>query len=154
MLFQQGTKGNLMKSLINKLFNRETISYVIFGILTTLVDYAAFYIFHYKARWSEVLSNTIAWILAVAFAYITNKIFVFEAKTENIKALLMEIISFAGARVATLILTDVFLLFTKYIGMEAMIAKIIISVAVVIINYFLSKLFIFKKSNNKENHII
>lgn len=143
-----------MKSLINKLFNRETISYVIFGILTTLVDYAAFYIFHYKAGWSEVLSNTIAWILAVAFAYITNKIFVFEARTENIKALLMEIISFAGARVATLILTDVFLLFTKYIGMEAMIAKIIISVAVVIINYFLSKLFIFKKSNNKENYII
>lgn len=143
-----------MKSLINKLFNKETISYVIFGVLTTLVDYVAFYFFHYKAGWSEVFSNTIAWILAVAFAYVTNKIFVFEARTENIKALLMEIISFAGARVATLILTDVFLLFTKYIGMEAMVAKIIISVAVVIINYFLSKLFIFKKSNNKENHII
>ena len=135
-----------MKSLINKLFNKETIGYIIFGVLTTLVDYVAFYIFHYKAGWSEVVSNTIAWILAVAFAYITNKLFVFEAKTDNIKALLTEIISFSGARVATLILTDIFLLFAKYIGMEAMIAKIIISVAVVIINYFLSKLFIFKKN--------
>lgn len=145
MLFQHDIKGNLMKSLINKLLNKETISYVIFGVLTTLVDYGAFYIFYYKAGWSEVFSNTAAWILAVSFAYITNKIFVFEAKTENIKGLLLEIISFAGARVATLILSDVFLLFTKYIGMEAMIAKIIISVAVVIINYFLSKLFVFKK---------
>lgn len=145
MLFQHDIKGNLMKSLINKLLNKETISYVIFGVLTTLVDYGAFYIFYYKAGWSEVFSNTAAWILAVAFAYITNKIFVFEAKTENIKGLLLEIISFAGARVATLILSDVFLLFTKYIGMKAMIAKIIISVAVVIINYFLSKLFVFKK---------
>ena len=129
MLFQHDIKGNLMKSLINKLLNKETISYVIFGVLTTLVDYGTFYIFYYKAGWSEVFSNTAAWILAVAFAYITNKIFVFEAKTENIKGLLLEIISFAGARVATLILSDVFLLFTKYIGMEAMIAKIIISVA-------------------------
>ena len=136
-----------MKSLISKLFNRETIGYIIFGVLTTLVDYVAFYIFHYKAGWSEVVSNTIAWILAVAFAYITNKLFVFEAKADNIKALLMEIISFSGARVATLILTDIFLLFAKYIGMEAMIAKIIISVAVVIINYFLSKIFIFKKNS-------
>lgn len=134
-----------MKSLIKKLFNRETISYIIFGVLTTLVDYVAFYIFYYKAGWSNVVSNTIAWILAVAFAYITNKLFVFEAKADNIKSLLIEIISFAGARVATLLLTNVFLLFAEYIGMEAMIAKIVISVAVVIINYFLSKLFIFKK---------
>lgn len=136
-----------MKSLVNKLLNKETIGYVIFGVLTTLVDYAAFYIFYYKAGWSEVVSNTVAWIIAVAFAYITNKLFVFEAKTDNIKGLLMEIISFAGARAATLILTDVFLLFARKIGLEAMIAKIIISVAVVIINYFLSKLFIFKKKN-------
>lgn len=141
-----------MKSLINKLFNKETISYIIFGILTTLVDYAAFYIFYYKAGFSEVVSNTAAWILAVVFAYITNKIYVFESKVSGLKALLIEITSFAGARVLTLLLTDAFLLFTSHIGMEAMLAKIIISVAVVIINYFLSKLFIFKKdkSSNQE----
>lgn len=134
-----------MKPLIKKLFNRETISYIIFGVLTTLVDYAAFYIFYYKAGWSNIAANTAAWILAVAFAYITNKLFVFEAKTDNLKALLVEIISFAGARAATLVLTDIFLLFAQFIGAEAMIAKIVISVAVVIINYFLSKIFIFKK---------
>lgn len=138
-----------MKSLINKIFNKETISYIIFGVLTTLVDYAAFYVFYYKAGWSDVISNTVAWILAVAFAYITNKLYVFEAQTDNIKSLVVEILSFAGARVATLLLTNVFLLFAGFIGIEAMAAKIVISIAVVIINYFLSKLFIFKKKKDK-----
>lgn len=144
-----------MKNIINifsKHLNRETISYVIFGILTTAVDYVASYLFFYEMGFSEITSNNIAWVLAVAFAYITNKIFVFEAKDTDIRILFREIISFAGARVLTLIITDIFLIFAKMIGLPFLFSKLIISVVVIILNYFLSKLFIFKNSNPEEGN--
>ena len=140
-----------MRNIINiflKYLNRETISYIIFGILTTAVDYAASFIFFYKIGFTEITSNNIAWVLAVAFAYITNKIFVFESRETGLKVLLREITAFAGSRVVTLIITDVFLIFTGIIGLPFLLSKLIISVAVIILNYFFSKLFIFKKEKS------
>lgn len=136
-----------MRELFKKFVNRETISYTIFGVLTTIVDYAASYLLFYKIGLSEITSNNIAWVLAVLFAYITNKIFVFESKEVGIKVLFKEIISFAGARFVTLIITDIFLVIAKHIGMDFLIAKLAISVIVIILNYFFSKLFIFKKNS-------
>lgn len=137
-----------MNNIIKKFLNKETITYTIFGVLTTVVDYVASYIFFYKIGFSEITSNNIAWVLAVAFAYITNKIFVFESKETGFMVLLREIVSFAAARIVTLIITDVFLVITSQIGIPFLVAKLLISVIVIILNYFFSKLFIFKKTKN------
>ncbi|MBQ9699821.1 MAG: GtrA family protein [Lachnospiraceae bacterium] len=133
-----------MSRLLEKLLNKETLSYIIFGVLTTVVDFVVFGVLHYYCHLHEVLANTIAWVAAVAFAYITNKLFVFQSKSFRPRVLLKEISSFVLARVLTLILTDIFLIFAGYIQMNMMFAKAIISVLVIIINYVFSKLIIFK----------
>ena len=91
------------------------------------------------------MANTIAWVLAVMVAFITNKLIVFENKSTDKKEIIKEIVSFALARVLSLVITDGFLVLAKAIKMNMLLAKAIISVVVVILNYIFSKLFIFKK---------
>jgi len=134
-----------MSKLFSRLLNKETLVYVIFGVLTTIVDFAVFSILHYNVHLGEIVANTIAWCAAVAFAYITNKLFVFESKSFALKILIKEIPSFVLSRVTTLIITDIFLAFAAYISMHMLFAKALISVVVIILNYVFSKLFIFKK---------
>ena len=138
-----------MNKLLNKLLNKETIIYVIFGILTTIVDFVAFGILYYTFNIGGIISNTIAWVLAVAFAFITNKLFVFESKSFQSKKLIKEIISFVSSRVITLLLTNLFLLCARFLGTNMMFAKALISVVVIILNYVFSKLFVFKENTNQ-----
>ena len=126
---------NLINKLIEKFFSREVISYLIFGVLTTVVNFV-FYI----------TSNVIAWVFAVVFAYITNKLFVFESKSWEPALVFKEVISFGAARIISLLFETGFLALTvEIIGVPELIAKVIAAVFVVIINYVASKLFIFKK---------
>ncbi len=136
-----------MNKIIAKLFNRETIVYIIFGILTTAVDYVTFAVLHYPLNINEIVSNTIAWTLAVIFAFITNKLFVFNSKSFAPKILVKEIPSFVLARVFSLIVTNLFLIFAGHIGMNMLFAKALISVVVIVLNYIFSKLFVFNKTN-------
>ena len=140
-----------MNNLIKKMLNKETISYLIFGVLTTAVDYIALALLYYKFNLNEIISNTIAWAFAVLFAYITNKLFVFNSKSFALSQLLKEFPSFVLARVFSLVITNVFLFFTTLMGMHLLLSKAIISVAVIILNYIFSKLFIFNKKNNTED---
>ena len=133
-----------LKSLFKKYCNKETILYVIFGVLTTLVDWVCYLLIH--NRMSVELATAIAWLLAVIFAFITNKLFVFESKAFQLKILIAEGISFFSARVASLVFTIVYMHVTvKWLGWNDLIAKLTSAVFVVIANYFLSKFFIFKK---------
>lgn len=134
--------------LLKKTLNKETILYTIFGVLTTVVDFLTFTCFHYLLKFGTINSNNISWAVAVLFAYITNKFFVFNSKSFSFKILIKEVPSFIAARVASLFITDIFLLFAEYIEMNAVIAKALISVAVVIMNYVFSKLFIFKSDTS------
>lgn len=134
-----------MNKILCKLLNKETIIYIVFGVLTTAVDYISFTALYYGLHMNEIVGNTIAWAFAVAFAYITNKLFVFESKSFALKTLAKELPSFILARVLSLVVTNAFLIFAKYISMNMLLAKAIVSVAVIVINYIFSKLFIFKK---------
>ena len=134
-----------MNKILCKLLNKETIIYIVFGVLTTAVDYISFTALNYGLHMNEIVGNTIAWAFAVAFAYITNKLFVFESKSFALKTLAKELPSFILARVLSLVVTNAFLIFAKYISMNMLLAKAIVSVAVIVINYVFSKLFIFKK---------
>ena len=139
---------------------KEIINYIIFGVLTTVVNFAVFWLFNrLLGKNYYLVSNVIAWIVAVAFAYVTNKIWVFESKVTKPKALAKEIVEFFVARLLSLgveeagllILVDLmkfkdlnFNLFTFTITGE-LIAKVILAVVVVILNYIFSKFIIFKK---------
>ncbi|NLL03760.1 MAG: GtrA family protein [Clostridiales bacterium] len=154
-----------LKSFVYKFLNKEVILYIIFGVLTTLVNLVVFticnrafdgtiflnsdflsFLFFDKPY---LLSNTIAWIVAVVFAFFTNKMFVFQSKSFEIKNLLKELASFLGARVFSLIVEQIglFILIDKVL-LNELVSKIILGIVVVILNYFFSKLFIFKKSKN------
>lgn len=129
--------------------NREVIFYLIFGVLTTLIDYLVFIIFEKFLKINYIVANIFAWFFAVLFAYFTNKFWVFKStlKKDN---LLKEIFSFFSLRIVSLIIAIVFMLVTVEIfNFNKLISKILSSVFVIIINYFFSKLFIFNKKGEE-----
>ena len=145
-----------------KLLNRETVSYLIFGVLTTVVNYVVFH-FMYTAVLGgrgSLAANFVAWVAAVVFAYVVNKCFVFESKSWAWHVLRREIPAFVAARVASfgieevglfisenlLKLNTVTVLAVGSISLDGVtVSKLALSVIVVVLNYFFSKWFIFKK---------
>lgn len=146
---------NFIKQLFIKY--KEIIMYLIMGGGTTVVSWFSYAIFVSILPIADsdtivLVSNIISWILAVVFAYITNKIWVFESYSWNLKYILKEISLFVSSRFFTG-LVEIFgvpllihlgLNHTIF-GIEGMISKIFVSIFVVILNYVFSKLFIFKK---------
>ncbi len=130
---------------------KEIINYLIFGVLSTVVNFASYFIFAKLFHIDEVVSSGLSWFCAVLFAYITNKIFVFESKTKTVKEFIKEMMSFFACRVLSGILCDVgtFALMVKVLNINDVIAKIVTQIMVVILNYVLSKLVIFKKKSEK-----
>lgn len=137
-----------MLDLIKKQYEKykEIINYLIFGVLTTVINFVVYIIFSKWLHINETVSNAIAWIVSVAFAYITNKIYVFNSHEKQIKQLIKEIISFVGCRLLSGVFDIVaFYVFVNIIHVNDLISKAIISVLVVILNYVFSKLLIFRK---------
>lgn len=129
---------------MNKKITREIFWYVFFGALTTLINTVAYWILYYGISVSNTTSTIISWLLAVVFAYVTNKLWVFE---KGNKSTLKEATEFFLSRISTGILD----LLIMYVGVELLlfeggIIKILSNVVVIILNYLLSKLFVFKKS--------
>ena len=129
--------------------HKEIISYLFFGGLTTLVYYGVYYVFSWKIGFSAWLSGVFAWVAAVAFAYITNKIWVFESKKTDKKTVTRELISFIVARLISLGMSTVILfIFIDWFGYDTTIQEFIVltaaNIVVIIFNYFASKYFIFK----------
>ncbi len=126
-------------------FNKEAFMYLVFGVLTTVVDYIAALACFHGAKFSEITSNNIAWLISVAFAYITNKLFVFESKSFQAKILVKEIVSFLSARIITLIMADIIIWGASELTIGFLAAKIASSVVVIAANYVFSKLIIFHR---------
>lgn len=126
--------------------HQEGMRYLVFGALTTIVNIAIFILFSKMFNLSTTISNIIAWILAVIFAYITNKIWVFKAKKNSFKELFFEIVYFFLARVFTLVLeTIILVIFIDKFHFNSFIMKIISNIIVIIVNFILSKILIFKR---------
>ena len=147
---------------LKKLLNRETVSYLIFGVLTTVVNYVVFHLMYTVVLGGRgsLIANFVAWVVAVVFAYVVNKLFVFESKSWAWDVLVREIPAFVAARVASFGIEEAGLFLSESIlrlntvtvlslegftmdGVTA--AKLALSVIVVVLNYFFSKWFIFKK---------
>lgn len=125
----------------------EKINYLIFGVLTTFVNLIVYALCTKLFSINYMISNIIAWILSVLFAYITNKKYVFKSKCDSNKKVVYEIFQFFKYRVLSFIICDMLLLclFVELLNMNDMIAKVIIQVVVIVLNYLFSKLFVFKK---------
>ena len=134
--------------MIKKIFlkYKDIIMYLIFGVLTTLINIISYFITYELLNIPNVPSTIIAWILSVIFAFITNKLFVFESKQWN-KKTIKELTSFTSCRIGTGLLELVIMyIFVDLLNFNGTIIKIITNVIVIILNYIFSKLIIFKKS--------
>ncbi|MBR2403288.1 MAG: GtrA family protein [Lachnospiraceae bacterium] len=136
---------------------KEVVSYLFFGVATTVVNWIVYSIMNAVLGASMNTSNVVAWVIAVLFAFVTNKLFVFESKKWKGKEALEELVKFVGARVATGIVEIVGLPVLYQLGMnqsifgvDGMVAKVVVSVVVIVLNYVFSKFIVFteKKSKN------
>ena len=133
-----------MKALIKK--HWEIISYLVFGGLTTLVDTLVGLPFHYWLHWSGTASNTVAWIVAVLFAFLTNKPFVFKSNDWRPKTLFPELGKFVAARVISFLFSVAFMAVTvDRLHWDYLLMKVVVGVLVIIMNYIGSKLLVFRQ---------
>lgn len=140
---------------------KEIILYIIFGVLTTAVSFVSYGILtkliHLQSEIAGIaVANVISWICAVLFAFVTNKIWVFESRTGELKAVFSEFWKFVAARLLTGALEWFGVPLMVYIGLnqtvfgvKGMLSKLTVSVAVVILNYVFSKIFVFRKKKSE-----
>ncbi len=126
--------------------HKHIINYFIFGAFTSIINVGSYAVCYELLNISNSLSNVISWFLAVLFAFVTNKLYVFDSKNLNAKTVLKEAAGFFSCR----ILTGVFELAAMYLFVDVMsyngpLMKILVNVVVIVLNYVASKLFIFKK---------
>lgn len=173
LLFKIFKRESFLGKLVDKFFTREIITYIIFGVLTTAVNLVTFYIFKKifisigwegvfnkllgSAGWDKALellgsgtdyldATVIAWTVAVIFAFVTNKLIVFESKSWKPAVAGKEFVGFIGARLFSLLVELVFMfVMVTLLKWNDFVAKFIVQVIVVILNYVFSKLLIFKK---------
>ena len=140
-----------IKELVKK--HWDVISYLFFGVCTTIVNWVSYFLLYNVLHVSNVICTIIAWVLAVAFAFITNKLWVFNSKSFARKVLFHEIWTFLTARILTGLI-DVLIMFLAVDvgGMNdtfwSTFWKIISNVIIVVLNYVFSKLIIFRKKDD------
>lgn len=172
LLFKIFKRESFLGKLVDKFFTREIITYIIFGVLTTAVNLVTFYIFKKifisigwegvfnkllgSAGWDKALellgsgtdyldATVVAWTVAVIFAFVTNKLIVFESKSWKPAVAGKEFVGFIGARLFSLLVELVFMfVMVTLLKWNDFVAKFIVQVIVVILNYVFSKLLIFK----------
>ena len=136
-----------IKVLWNKY--KEIINYLIFGVLTTLVNYVSYLILAKACNVDYMVSTVIAQIISILFAYVTNKLFVFQTKGLSKKEFFKEMFSFFGFRILSLFLDMGFMyLFVDVLHLNDVIMKLVSNVLIVIANYIFSKVFIFKNKQH------
>lgn len=138
----------LIKNLLIK--HKAFIMYAIFGVLTTLINMASYYVLYNMLSWSNMASTALAWFIAVVFAFVTNKKWVFDSQSMEAKVLLYELFSFFLCRIAT----GIFDMAVMYVAVDMMHAnemfwKLASNVIVILLNFVASKLIIFRKKENK-----
>ena len=133
-----------LRVLIRKYY--DILVYLFFGVLTTVVNYIVYLPCYNLLDLSAAVSNAIAWVAAVAFAYLTNKPFVFKSYDWSAKTVVPELTKFVGSRIASGALETVIIFVTVDLLLwDGNIMKLVTSVLVVVMNYVASKLLVFKK---------
>lgn len=126
---------------------KAILLYLVFGILTTILNMVSYYYFYHQLGFNNIFSTASAWFIAVLFAFVTNKYFVFESKHNNLNRSIYEGILFFLCRLMSgFIDVSIMLIAVDCMGLNSMIWKFISNIVVTVINYVASKLYIFKKN--------
>lgn len=136
-----------MKQLIRSLWNKyyDIIPYAVFGVLTTVVNIAVYWITAHLLALSVMLSTVLAWVVAVVFAYITNRKWVFHSQADTFSEIAKEVASFFACRLATGVVDwGCMFVFVDLLHLNDVIIKAGANILVIILNYVASKLVIFK----------
>lgn len=124
---------------------KEVLLYILFGGVSTVVSIGSFVVCESLLGMNELIANVISWILAVSTAYATNRTWVFGSKATG-KAFFTEMFSFFSGRVLTLLMEEAILLvFVTWLGLPGVWIKVAAQIAVLVGNYFISKLLVFKE---------
>ncbi len=135
---------DLIKKIMKKLMTREIITYLIAGVLTTFVNLAVSYLLYDVLKMNENLVTIIAWVAAVAFAYVINNVWVFRDKYVNVKTESVKVGKFVAARLFTYVVEAIGVyIFITRMEFNFWVIKFILIVIVTILNYFFSKFMIF-----------
>lgn len=130
---------------------KETILYLFFGVLSTIVNIGTYLFFTRMLNVEFLISNCIAWLAAVLFAYVTNKFFVFESKKTDIKFLIKELGTFISCRITSGLIEMILMyIMIDFILINDFVVKIITNIVVIILNFIFSKLIIFKNKKPKK----
>ena len=147
-----------MKKIL-ELYNkyREIINYIFFGGCTTIVSWVTYGLFVGTLAMPLMSGKILSWICAVTFAFITNKIWVFQSRSMDGKTLLRESVEFFASRVATGVVEVLGLpllmkagLDASWFGVEGFAANVVVTIVVIVLNYIVSKFLVFRKNKTKE----
>ena len=134
-----------MKKLIKMFFNKDVMLYVFFGVLTTICNFLCFFILNNVLKIDENLSNIISICLSVLFAFFTNRTWVFHSQAKGAKEKFSEFFKFVLGRTFTMLIEFFGCMILFKTELPTLWVKAIISVIVIILNFFISKFFAFKK---------
>lgn len=132
--------------LWKKVVNRETVTYAIAGVLTTIVNIISYHLFCNVLGIENLIANGIAWVIAVIFAYVVNDIWVFQSKTFALRDEIEKVTKFFGARIFSFVIEEAGMyVFVDILKWNNLLVKAGLAVIVIVLNYIFSKLFIFNK---------
>ena len=130
---------------------KELLLYLFFGGLTFCLSIALYWLFAHPLGMTPLVANALSWVLCVAFAYVTNRTWVFKEKAHDSKGIVREATSFVLGRVATLVLEEVVLwLGISVLGINDIAVKVVAQVLVIVSNYFISKFLVFRKEGPRD----
>lgn len=125
---------------------KEVLLYLFFGGLTFVISVLTYAYFNQMVKMPALIANIISWVLAVLFAFLTNRVWVFQSVTKTVNAFIKQMISFFAGRIVTLLIEEAILgIFVDMLHFNSVLTKIIAQVIVIVLNYVISKAFIFKK---------
>ena len=142
----------LMELPILRFFNpfykkyKEMLLYLFFGGLSFIVSIATYALFNVGMNINELIANVLSWIITVMFAFLTNRVWVFQSPTNGVAEFVKQMFVFYSGRVITLVVEEVILLvFITWLGFNSMLVKVVAQVIVILLNYVISKLVVFRK---------
>ncbi len=145
MLYRVGGEMDNIKKQNRKEDLKELILYTIFGNMTFVISIGSYALFNIAFGINELIANALAWVFAVLFSYVTNKKWVFKAPTPTKTAFWVQMFAFFSGRFMTLIIEEaIIFVFITLLAYPSMWVKLAAQVVVVVLNYVISKLFVFR----------
>ena len=126
--------------------HKEVLLYLFFGGLAFFLNIALFVLFNGIWGINELIANVICWVICVLFQFFTNRTWVFDGRTEGMPDFVKQITSFFGGRLFTLVVEEAILaVFISWLGLNSMVVKLVAQVIVIVLNYVISKVFVFRE---------